>query len=87
MKSPDETATAAEVGTTDRLGSFAPGSRFSATPKRVSAGRWLYRNFRVVQKSEGWRILSACGDHHPTETLKDAMAQIDAWYLEGSVEW
>lgn len=77
---------AAGVVSTAWLGTV-PGSRFCGTAKKVSAGKWVYRNFRVVERAGKWRILSACGDSHPADSLTDAKRQIDAWYQEGSVEW
>ena len=49
--------------------------------------RTIYRNFRVIERDGEIRILSACGDSHPADSLADAHQQIDSWYKEGSVEW
>ena len=61
------------------------------TIRAVASGplvrRTIYRNFRVIERDGEIRILSACGDSHPADSLADAHQQIDSWYKEGSVEW
>ena len=77
----------ADIRSSDWLGSdaFIPGSRYSGVPAKVKPGEWRYKNFRVVTKGWHWKILSACGDHHPAKSLKAAMRMIDGWHEEGSV--
>lgn len=64
----------------------------SATAQRAVAygplvRRTIYRNFKVIERNGKIRILSACGDSHPADSMADAHQQIDSWYKEGSVEW
>jgi hypothetical protein len=63
-----------------------------ATAQRAVASgplvrRTIYRHFKIVERDGKIRILSACGDTHPADSLSDAHQQIDSWYREGSVEW